>query len=102
MHFIGAQKPWYYTFNTENQTVIGPTGVYEGEYLVQWWSLFMKHIYTKLDEEIVSPVQIYSSKTVVSFVALDLSLNTARLFLIHITEKPIGSANHRQDWSANF
>ena len=54
MHFIGAQKPWYYTFNTETQAVIGPTGVYESEYLVQWWSLFMKFIYPKLDEEIVS------------------------------------------------
>ena len=55
VHFIGAQKPWYYTFNTETQAVIGPSGVYESEYLVQWWSLFMKFIYPKLDEEIVSP-----------------------------------------------
>lgn len=52
VHFIGAQKPWYYTFNTETQAVIGPSGVYESEYLVQWWTLFMKFIYPKLDEEI--------------------------------------------------
>ncbi len=54
VHFIGAQKPWYYTYNTETGAVTGPSGSYENEYLKSWWSVFIQHIYPKVDEEIVS------------------------------------------------
>jgi len=53
VHFIGAQKPWYYTFNADTEAVTGQAGgIYENEYLINWWRAFMKDIYPKLDQEI--------------------------------------------------
>jgi len=52
VHFIGANKPWKRTYNTDNASVEGE-GVYEGEHLNLWWSLFSKHCLPSLDEETV-------------------------------------------------
>lgn len=53
VHFIGAQKPWYYTYNADNGSVMGPAGLYESEYLVNWWSVFYNNVYPKIGDEIV-------------------------------------------------
>lgn len=49
VHFIGAQKPWKYTYNCDSNTVEGQ-GPSEGEHLAQWWSIFSTQLLSTLDD----------------------------------------------------
>lgn len=62
VHFIGAQKPWYYSYNLDTQTVTGNVTVYEVEHLNQWWSLFVQDVLPSLNNETVINIflSIYS------------------------------------------
>lgn len=51
VHFIGAQKPWYYSYNLDTQTVVGNVTVYETEHLNSWWSVFVDHVLPGLNNE---------------------------------------------------
>jgi glycogenin glucosyltransferase len=53
VHFIGAVKPWHYSFNVSTGKVEGvePT---MGVFLQHWWNLFMKDIHTQLSPELMS------------------------------------------------
>lgn len=52
VHFIGAQKPWYNTYNVDSETVVGKVTTYECEHLNMWWSIFVKNVFPNLDNEI--------------------------------------------------
>lgn len=54
VHFIGANKPWYLTYNADNNTVVGSTNQNETVHLNQWWSLFSSSVIDKLDDENVT------------------------------------------------
>lgn len=54
VHFIGAQKPWYYTYNLDTSSVTGNTRLNEVEYLNSWWSLFAQTVLPSLNDETVS------------------------------------------------
>lgn len=49
VHFIGANKPWKYTYNCDSNRVEGQ-GPYESEHLNQWWSLFSTQLLSTLDD----------------------------------------------------
>lgn len=51
VHFIGAQKPWYYSYNLDTQTVTGNVTVYEVEHLNLWWHLFVSDVLPSLNNE---------------------------------------------------
>jgi len=51
VHFIGAQKPWYYTYNLETQTVVGNVTLNQTDNLNKWWSLFENTILPGLNQE---------------------------------------------------
>lgn len=51
VHFIGAQKPWYYSYNLDTQTVTGNVTVNEVEHLNQWWTLFVSDVLPSLNNE---------------------------------------------------
>lgn len=66
VHFIGAQKPWYYSYNTDQSRVCGGGGnVQDGqsEHLTQWWSLFVERVLNDLPSQTKTLVnsQIISS-----------------------------------------
>lgn len=50
VHFIGANKPWKYTFNLDTKSVEG-NGPYESEHLNNWWSMFSNQCLPTLDEQ---------------------------------------------------
>ena len=50
MHFIGAQKPWYYTYNLDKGTVTGNVTNYEVGHLNKWWSIFIEFVLPKLSD----------------------------------------------------
>jgi hypothetical protein len=54
VHFIGAQKPWYYSYDLSRQTVLGNVTNYESEHLNIWWSQFVRSVLDRLDTETVS------------------------------------------------
>lgn len=49
VHFIGANKPWKYTYDLDANRVEGQ-GPYESEHLNQWWSIFGKQLLFTLDD----------------------------------------------------
>lgn len=51
VHFIGANKPWYLTFNADTNTVVGGATQNELVHLNQWWSLFASSVVDRLDDE---------------------------------------------------
>lgn len=51
VHFIGAQKPWYYSYDLERQTVLGNVQHYENDHLNVWWRQFVQHVLDKLNPE---------------------------------------------------
>jgi len=51
VHFIGAQKPWYYTYNLDTSSVTGNTRSNEVEYLNSWWSIFAQTVLPSLNDE---------------------------------------------------
>jgi glycogenin len=51
VHFIGAQKPWYYSYDLSRQTVLGNVTNYESEHLNIWWSQFVRSVLDRLDTE---------------------------------------------------
>ena len=51
VHFIGAQKPWYYTYNLDTHTVTGNVQSYEVDHLNVWWHLFAAHVLPGLNNE---------------------------------------------------
>jgi glycogenin glucosyltransferase len=51
VHFIGAQKPWYYSYNLDTQTVVGNVTVYETEHLNCWWHTFVDNVLAGLNNE---------------------------------------------------
>jgi lipopolysaccharide biosynthesis glycosyltransferase len=53
VHFIGAQKPWYYTYNADTRAITGNVQLTECEHLVQWWCTFYQQVYPRLPEELV-------------------------------------------------
>lgn len=50
VHFIGANKPWKYTYNCENKSVES-RGQYEYEHLNLWWSVFASQCLPALDSD---------------------------------------------------
>lgn len=50
VHFIGANKPWKYTFNFNSNTVEGQSA-YEGEHLNRWWSVFAHQCLSSIDSQ---------------------------------------------------
>lgn len=53
VHFIGAQKPWYYSYNLDTHTVVGNVTVHECEHLNQWWSIFTQSVLNSLNQHTV-------------------------------------------------
>jgi glycogenin glucosyltransferase len=53
VHFIGAQKPWYYSYNLDTQTVTGNVQNYEVDHLNVWWHLFTAQVLPSLNNETV-------------------------------------------------
>jgi len=51
VHFIGANKPWKYTFNLDSNSVEGQGSQYEGQHVREWWSIFTKFVLSHLDAE---------------------------------------------------
>ncbi|CAF0980543.1 unnamed protein product [Brachionus calyciflorus] len=51
VHFIGAQKPWYHTYNLDTQNVIGNVTVHEGDLINQWWRVFTQWVLPHLNNE---------------------------------------------------
>jgi len=47
-HFIGAMKPWSYTYNTVTGRVEGADAGNDTDFLHQWWTLFMQRVQPKL------------------------------------------------------
>jgi len=47
-HFIGAQKPWSYTYNTATGRVEGADAGNDADFLHQWWALYMLRVQPKL------------------------------------------------------
>ena len=55
MHFIGSQKPWYYTYNKSIGIVTArETQQLERSFLNQWWKIFVEHVYETLGDDFVS------------------------------------------------
>lgn len=51
VHFIGAVKPWYSTYNLDNNSVVGTASNNELHHLNAWWSTFIQHVYPFLGDE---------------------------------------------------
>jgi len=51
VHFIGANKPWYLTYNADTNTVVGGVTQNELVHLNQWWSVFANSVIDRLDDE---------------------------------------------------
>jgi len=49
VHFIGAQKPWYYTYNLDTHSVVGNAQLTEVHHLSKWWSTFVQFVLPRLD-----------------------------------------------------
>ncbi|RNA33902.1 Glycogenin [Brachionus plicatilis] len=66
VHFIGAQKPWYHSYNLDSGSVMGNVTVHESELINQWWKVFVDNVLPGLNEETVSrmSVQLVSRKPV--------------------------------------
>lgn len=54
VHFIGANKPWYLTYNADTNTVVGGVTQNELVHLNQWWSVFANSVIDRLDDENVT------------------------------------------------
>lgn len=50
VHFIGANKPWKYTYNFDSQSVEG-LGPCESEHLNKWWSIFANQCLSSIDSQ---------------------------------------------------
>lgn len=50
-HFIGAMKPWSYTYNTATHRVEGGDSGNDAHFLQLWWELFMSRVQPKLMQE---------------------------------------------------
>lgn len=55
VHFIGAQKPWYYSYNVNTRSVVGQADSY---HLNQWWALFVEAVLPRLSEETRNRVRL--------------------------------------------
>lgn len=51
VHFIGSQKPWYFTYNTSIQRVTNASSQHENLHLNDWWKVFSDSVYPALSEE---------------------------------------------------
>jgi len=51
VHFIGAQKPWYYSYNVDTGAVLGNVQTQESNLLNRWWSTFVANVLPRIDEE---------------------------------------------------
>ena len=57
IHFIGATKPWHYTFNTATGKIEGDSMTHHKQRFLQlWWSLFLEKVQPHLDPNTVSDV----------------------------------------------
>ena len=50
VHFIGAQKPWYYSYNLDKGTVTGNVTNYEVAHLNKWWGIFIEFVLPRLSD----------------------------------------------------
>jgi hypothetical protein len=64
VHFIGAQKPWYYRYNLDTNTLVGNVTNQERDHLSVWWNLFVESVLPKLSASIVSVAFKNSSSSV--------------------------------------
>lgn len=67
VHFIGAQKPWYHTFNLDSGCVMGNVTVHESELINGWWKVFAESVLPALNQDTLDrmSVQLVSRKPVV-------------------------------------
>lgn len=65
VHFIGAQKPWYFSYNVDQSRVLGNVQDGQSEHLGGWWSLFVERVLNDLPSTTKSLVsgQIVSSSS---------------------------------------
>jgi lipopolysaccharide biosynthesis glycosyltransferase len=54
VHFIGAQKPWYYTYNRSTGRISSNISQHESSYLNEWWRVFTNHVHESLGDDFVS------------------------------------------------
>jgi glycogenin len=53
VHFIGAQKPWYYSYNLDTHNIVGSGQNADTGFLSNWWSLFVADVLPSLNNETV-------------------------------------------------
>ena len=58
MHFIGAQKPWYYRYNLDTNTLVGNATNQEKEHLGVWWNVFVETVLPRLSDFVVSFIDV--------------------------------------------
>jgi len=58
VHFIGAQKPWYHTFNLDTQSVMGNVSIHEADLVNQWWGVFAQSVLPRLNNETKSRMSV--------------------------------------------
>ena len=54
VHFIGSQKPWYYTYNRSTGRISSNISQHESTFLNEWWRVFTDNVYESLGDEFVS------------------------------------------------
>jgi len=54
IHFIGAQKPWYFTYNTSLGKVTSATTGQDTGLINSWWKVFSERVFPNLPEEFKS------------------------------------------------
>ncbi len=59
VHFIGANKPWKFTYNLDNNTVESNNVQYEGQHVNEWWAVFSKFCLPLLDDETVFKEKLF-------------------------------------------
>lgn len=109
VHFIGAQKPWYHTYNLDSGSVMGNVTVHESELINEWWKVFAESVLPALNRDTLDrmSVQLVSRKPVVQ--ELERPVEVAEQQAYHepepqvVTGKVIGgvevgSEQHQQKW----
>jgi glycogenin glucosyltransferase len=63
VHFIGAQKPWYYRYNLDTNALAGNVSNDERAHLSIWWRLFVEAVLPKLNESVLAKMSTQLMRT---------------------------------------